>query len=193
MLTKRSQGGGETEDPTGAGQALTMGEAVASAFEQHGGVLSGLSREALARDLSEILQPLLSTCTNAEWIEAINARLDRLDGDTDEPGPRVVRFKANCVAEMTAKLRSGRARKAWFCTPAGLVYCARPGPSAKAQGQGDKLLHAQSCYSSSTRHTIGYSPHGSTLCPLARRTKMASASGSGRISMTGPYHASSLR
>jgi hypothetical protein len=104
MLTKRSQGDGETEDSTGAGHALMMGEAVASVFEEHGGELRGLSREALARDLADMLQPLLSTCTNAEWIEAINARLDLLEGDTDKPGPRLVRFEANGIAEMTARL-----------------------------------------------------------------------------------------
>ncbi|MDE4915176.1 hypothetical protein PQI07_31700 [Methylobacterium sp. 092160098-2] len=81
-----------------------MAEAVARAFEEHSGTLSGLSREALARDVGHILQPLLSTCTNAEWIEAINARLDLLEGDTDKPGPRLVRFEANGVAEMTAPM-----------------------------------------------------------------------------------------
>ncbi|MCJ2101970.1 hypothetical protein [Methylobacterium sp. E-046] len=101
MLTKRSQEDGETADPTGAGQALMMGEVVASVFEEHGGVLNGLSREALARDLAETLQPLLSTCTNAEWIEAINARLGRLEGETDKPGPRLERFGPNGLAEMT--------------------------------------------------------------------------------------------
>lgn len=105
MLTKRSQEGDETEGQTAAEQALTMGEAVASVFVEHGGVLSGFTREGLARDLSEVLQPLLSTCTSAEWIEAINARLDRLEGDTDEPGPRLERFEANGVAEMTAPVR----------------------------------------------------------------------------------------
>lgn len=82
-----------------------MGEAVASVFEEHGGALRGLSRETLARDLAQILQPLLSTCTNSEWIEAINARLDLLEGDTDTPGPRLERFGANGVAEMTAPVR----------------------------------------------------------------------------------------
>ena len=37
MLTMRSQGDGDTEDPTGADQALMMGEAVASVFEEHTG------------------------------------------------------------------------------------------------------------------------------------------------------------
>ena len=105
MLTKRSQGESETEAPTGAGQALMMGEAVARVFEEHGGALSGLSRKTLARDLAEVVQPLLSTCTNAEWIEAINARLDLLERATDKPGPRLVRFDANGVAEMTVPVR----------------------------------------------------------------------------------------
>ena len=82
-----------------------MGEAVASVFEEHGGELSGLSRETLARDLAEVVQPLLGTCTNAEWIEAINARLNLLEGGSDKPGPRLVRFEANGVAEMTAPAR----------------------------------------------------------------------------------------
>ncbi|MCJ2069573.1 hypothetical protein MKK75_12360 [Methylobacterium sp. J-030] len=102
MLTKRSQGDDEPEDPTGAGRALMMGEAVACVFAEHGGKVSGLSRDALAHDLARIVEPLLGTCTNAEWIEAINARLDLLEGDTDKPGPRLVRFEANGVAEMTA-------------------------------------------------------------------------------------------
>ena len=102
MLTKRSQGESETEAPTGAGQALMMGEAVAGAFVENGGELGKLCRETLARDLAEVVQPLLSTCTNAEWIEAINARLDLLERDTDKPGPRLVRFEANGAAEMTA-------------------------------------------------------------------------------------------
>ena len=102
MLMKRSQEGGEIEDHTGAEQALTMGEAVASVYVEHGGVLSGFTRKGLARDLSEILQPLLSTCTSAEWIEAINARFSLLEGDTDKKGPRLVRFEANGVPEMTA-------------------------------------------------------------------------------------------
>ncbi|MGH1592314.1 hypothetical protein ACRBEV_32850 (plasmid) [Methylobacterium phyllosphaerae] len=105
MLTKQSQGDGEAEDPTEADQALMMGEAVAGAFVEHGGELNGLSREALAHDLANMLQPLLSTCTNAEWIEAVNARLNRLEGDTDKPGPRLVRFEANGVAEMTTPIR----------------------------------------------------------------------------------------
>jgi hypothetical protein len=82
-----------------------MGEAVATAFEEGGGKPSGMSRDALARDLAGILEPLLSTCTNAEWIEAINARLDRLEGETDNPGPRLERFDANGGAEMTEPLR----------------------------------------------------------------------------------------
>jgi hypothetical protein len=101
MLTMRSQDGGKIVDPTGGDQALIMGDAVASVFEEHGGLLNGLSREALARDLAGTVQPLLSTCTNAEWIEAINARLDLLEGDTVKPGPRLVRFGANGIAEMT--------------------------------------------------------------------------------------------
>ena len=101
MLTERSQEGGETADPTEGDQGLAMGEAVALAFQEGGGVLSGMSREALARDLAGILDPLLSTCTNAEWIEAINARLVRLEGDTDKPGPRLVRFGPSGIAEMT--------------------------------------------------------------------------------------------
>jgi hypothetical protein len=105
MLTKRSQGESETEAPTGAGQALMMGEAVAGAFVENGGELGKLCRETLARDLAEVVQPLLSTCTNAEWIEAINARLDLLERDTGKPGPRLVRFEANGVAEMTAPAR----------------------------------------------------------------------------------------
>jgi hypothetical protein len=96
---------GETEDPAGVDQALMMGKAVAGVFEEHGGEVSGLSRETLARDLVGVIQPLLSTCTKAEWIEAINARLDLLEGDTDKPGPRLVRFESNGVAEMTAPVR----------------------------------------------------------------------------------------
>ncbi|MEE7451536.1 hypothetical protein MRF4_29285 [Methylobacterium radiotolerans] len=105
MLTKRSHESGGTESPAEADQALAMGEAVAMAFEEHGGVLNSLDREALTHDLAEILQPLLSTCTNAEWIEAINARLNLLEGDTAEPGPRLVRFEADGVAEMTTPVR----------------------------------------------------------------------------------------
>ena len=105
MLTKQSRGDDATEDPAGAGQALMMADAVASVFEEHGGDLGGLSREVLARDLTAIVQPLLSTCTNAEWIEAINARLDLLEGDTDKSGPRLVRFESNGVAEMTEPMR----------------------------------------------------------------------------------------
>ncbi|WP_139174097.1 hypothetical protein [Methylobacterium sp. UNC378MF] len=105
MLTKQSRGDGEIGDPAGADQALMMGEAVASVFEEHGGALRGLSRETLARDLAAIVQPLLSTCPNAEWIEAINARLDVLEGDIDTPGLRLVRFETNGVAEMTAPVR----------------------------------------------------------------------------------------
>jgi hypothetical protein len=101
MLTMRSDEGGETADPAEGDQGLAMGEAVALAFEGGGGVLSGMSREALARDLAGILDPLLSTCTNAEWIEAVNARLVRLEGDTDKPGPRLVRFGRGGIAEMT--------------------------------------------------------------------------------------------
>lgn len=97
----RPQDSGEGVDPTEADQALLMGEAVASVFEEHGGVLNGLNRQALARDLAETLRPLLSTCTNAEWIEAINARLDRLEGEIDRPGPRLERFGPNGTAEMT--------------------------------------------------------------------------------------------
>lgn len=74
-------------------------------FEDHGGELGGLSRETLARDLAAVVQPLLSTYTNAVWIEAINARFDLLERDTDNPGPRLVQFEANGVAEMTAPVR----------------------------------------------------------------------------------------
>jgi hypothetical protein len=77
-----------------------MGEAVATAFEEGGGKLSGMSRDTLARDLASILEPLLSTCTNAEWIDVINARLDRLEGEADQPGPRLERFGPNGIAEM---------------------------------------------------------------------------------------------
>jgi hypothetical protein len=73
-------------------------------FEEYGGKVCGLSREALAHDLAAVVQPLLGTCTNAEWIEAINARLDPLEGDADKPGPRLERFEANGVAAMTAPL-----------------------------------------------------------------------------------------
>jgi hypothetical protein len=69
-----------------------MSEAVALAFEEGGGALRGMSRDALAYNLAGILDPLLSTCTNAEWIEAVNARLVRLEGDTGKPGPRLVRL-----------------------------------------------------------------------------------------------------
>jgi hypothetical protein len=78
-----------------------LGEAVALAFEEGGGALRGMSRDALARDLTGIHNPLLSTCTNAEWIEAVNARLVRLEGDTGKPGPRLVRFGRSGIAEMT--------------------------------------------------------------------------------------------
>lgn len=102
---KQPQEDGETVDPTGADRALAMGRAVAAAFEEGGGTLSGMSRDALAQDLAGILQPLLSTCTNAEWIEAINARLDRLEGETDKPGPRLERFAPNSIAEMTTAMQ----------------------------------------------------------------------------------------
>jgi hypothetical protein len=82
-----------------------MGEAVARVFGEQGGELSDLGRETLARDLAAVVQPLLNTCTNAEWIEAINARLDLLEGDTDKPGPRLVRFGADGVPEMTTAVR----------------------------------------------------------------------------------------
>lgn len=101
MLTMRPQDSNEGADPTEADRALLMGEAVASVFEEHGGVLNGLNRQALARDLAETLHPLLSTCTKAEWIEAINARLDRLEGEIDRPGPRLERFGPTGAAEMT--------------------------------------------------------------------------------------------
>jgi len=105
MLTMQSHEGRDTTDSVEGHQGLAMGEAVALAFEEGGGVLNALSRDALAHDLAEILKPLLSTCTNAEWIEAINARLDRLESDTDTPGPRLVRFEANGAAEMTTPLQ----------------------------------------------------------------------------------------
>ncbi|WP_457105326.1 hypothetical protein [Methylobacterium sp. P5_C11] len=105
MLAKRSQGDGETESSTGAGQALMMGEAVAGVFEEHGGALKGLRLEMLAHGLARFVQPLLSTCTTADWIKAINARLDLLEGDTVKPRPRLVQFEANGVAEMTAPVR----------------------------------------------------------------------------------------
>jgi hypothetical protein len=82
-----------------------IGESVAGAFQENGGELGNFCRETLARDLAEVVQPLLGTCTNAEWIEAINARLDLLKSDTGKPGPRLVRFEANGVAEMTAPAR----------------------------------------------------------------------------------------
>jgi hypothetical protein len=104
MLTKRSHEGVKIVDPTGADQARSMAEAVATAFEEGGGQLSGISRDALARDIGGILEPLLSTCTNAEWIEAINVRLERLEGETGKPGPRLERFTLNGVAEMTAPI-----------------------------------------------------------------------------------------
>ena len=81
-----------------------MGEAAATAFEESGGQLRNMNRAALARDLAGTLEPLLSTCTNAEWVEAINARLDRLEGDTDKSGPRLERFTSNGVAEMTTPI-----------------------------------------------------------------------------------------
>lgn len=105
MLTMRSRECSEAADPAGADRALLMGEAVALAFETSGGKLNGMSRDALARDLAGILEPLLNTCTNAEWIEAVNARLNRLDGETSEPGPRVERFAPDGTAEMTAPPR----------------------------------------------------------------------------------------
>jgi hypothetical protein len=105
MLTKRSQGESETEAPTGAGQALMIGESVAGAFQENGGELGNLCRETLARDLAEVVQPLLGTCTNAERSEAINARLDLLERDTGKPGSRLVRFEANGVAKMSAPAR----------------------------------------------------------------------------------------
>ncbi|MHC2109040.1 hypothetical protein [Methylobacterium sp. CM6246] len=104
MLTKRSQEGVEIVGPSGADQARSMGEAAATAFEESGGRLSDMNRDALARDLAGILEPLLGTCTNAEWIEAINARLDRLEGETDKPGPRLERFTPNGAVEMTAPI-----------------------------------------------------------------------------------------
>ncbi|MGH1592221.1 hypothetical protein ACRBEV_32385 [Methylobacterium phyllosphaerae] len=105
MLTMRPQEGSATADPAGADQARIMGEAVALAFERGGGKLSGMSRDALASDLAGILEPLLNTCTNAEWIEAVNARLNRLECETSEPGPRLERFTLNGSAEMTTPLR----------------------------------------------------------------------------------------
>lgn len=101
----RSQEGGGTVDPTSADRALAMGEAVALAFEKGGGKLDGMSRDALASDLAGILEPILDTCTNAEWIEALNARLERLESDTDKPGPRLERFASNGDAEMTTPLQ----------------------------------------------------------------------------------------
>ena len=105
MLTMQSQNESGAVDPTGADRALAMGEAVARAFEKGGGQLSSMSRDALARDLAGILEPLLDTCTNAEWIEAINARLERLESETDKPGPRLERFASNGDAEMTTSLQ----------------------------------------------------------------------------------------
>lgn len=105
MLTMRSQDSSETADPAGAEPALAMGEAVALAFDEGGGKLGGMGRDALACDLSEILEPLRATCTNAEWIEAVNARLDRLEGGADTLGPRLERFGPNGSAEMTTPSR----------------------------------------------------------------------------------------
>jgi hypothetical protein len=99
METTRSQESGEIGHVAGADQALAIAESVATAFEEGGGELSGMSRDALARDLAAVLEPLLITCTNAEWIEAINARLARLEGETDKPGPRLERFASNGIAE----------------------------------------------------------------------------------------------
>jgi hypothetical protein len=105
MLTMRPQEYSETADPAEVDQALALGKAVALAFEKGGGKLSAISRDALASDLAGILEPLLETCTNAEWIEAINARLDRLEGEADTPGPRLERFGPNGIAEMTTPLQ----------------------------------------------------------------------------------------
>ena len=105
MLTIRSQESSETAEQAGAEPALAMGEAVALAFEKGGGKLKGMSQDTLAHDLAWILEPLLNTCTNAEWIEAINARLDRLEDEASQPGPRLERFGPNGVAEMTTPLR----------------------------------------------------------------------------------------
>jgi len=79
MLTKQSRQDGETANLVEADQAVAMGETVAAAFFKGGGKLSGMSQNALARDLAEVLEPLLCICTNEEWIETINARLDRLE------------------------------------------------------------------------------------------------------------------
>lgn len=105
MLTKQSREDSETAVLVDADQAVAMGETVAAAFFKEGGKLSGMSQNALARDLAEVLEPLLCICTNEEWIETINARLDRLESDADEPGPRLERFGTNGAAEMTTPAR----------------------------------------------------------------------------------------
>lgn len=102
MTMKQSQEGDTIVDLAGADQALVMAESAAAAFEAAGGELSGMSRDALARDLAAMLEPLLTTCTRAECIEAINARLVRLEGQTDKPGPRLERFAPDGIAEIAA-------------------------------------------------------------------------------------------